>query len=86
MKRLPSNRPESKNGRSGAKAKIGKVENHPETQALMRNLDKVCERLRKRARAEWLRSHPGEDPSDACVSVRIDCGNGESFTLTDNIR
>lgn len=52
----------------------------------MRNLDKVYERLRKRARAEWLRSHAGQDPSDACVSVRIDCDNGDSFTLTDNIR
>ncbi len=52
----------------------------------MRNLDKVYERLRKRARREWLRSHAGEDPSDASVSVRIDSDSGDSFTLSEKIR
>lgn len=40
----------------------------------MHNLDKVYERLRKRAQTEWLRNHTGADPSDACVSVRITTG------------
>ncbi len=48
----------------------------------MRNLDKVYERLRRRARAEWLRSHSGADPSDACVSVRITSGDGTEIALS----
>ncbi len=86
MKRLPRNRPGQSKSLARPKAKDRKIEDHPETQALMRNLDRVYERLRKRARAEWLRSHAGHDPSDASVSVRIDCDNGDSFTLSDKIR
>lgn len=86
MKRLPSHRPDARKRGAKSKARPGKVEHHPETQALIRNLDKVYERLRKRARAEWLRSHAGEDPSDASVSVRIDSDDGDSLTLTDRIR
>ncbi len=52
----------------------------------MRNLDKVYERLRKRARAEWLRHHAGADPSDACVSVRITSGDGTEIAVTSKGR
>ena len=86
MRRLPQKRTGASNTRAGKKAAAGVMANHPETKALMRSLDKVYERLRKRARAEWLRSHAGEDPSDASVSVRIDCDNGDSFTLSDKVR
>ena len=66
-------------GLNWVKAATRRIENHPETVALMRNLDAVYERLRQRARAEWLRHHAGADPSDACVSVRIRCANGVGF-------
>lgn len=75
MKRLPSHHP-SHRGLNWVKAATRRIENHPETVALMRNLDAVYERLRQRARAEWLRHHAGGDPSDACVSVRIRCASG----------
>ena len=81
MKRLPPK--QARSGKSRIKAKLEKIEDHPETQALMRNLDKVYERLRTRARAEWLRSHAGEDPSDACVSVRIRCDTGDDFKIEE---
>ena len=74
MRRLPEKRP-GFTPRS-ARLKTGNIEDHPETEALMRNLDKVYERLRKRARAEWLRHHAEADPSDACVSVRVTSGEG----------
>ncbi len=51
------------------------MEAHPETQALRRRLDEVYAGLRNRARVDWLRNRPGEDPSDACVSVRVECDN-----------
>ena len=78
MKRLnpPTARAET------SKSKPARIEEHPETKALLRNLDRLYERLRKRAEAEWLRSHAEEDPSDACVSVRITCGTGEKFTVS----
>ena len=47
---------------------------HPETEALERNLDRIYNRLRRRARQEWSRGHVSVDPSDACVSVRIHGG------------
>ncbi len=72
MERLPSKAGSAPRSRP---AKIGKIEDHPETAALMRNLDKVYGRLRKRARAEWLSHHAGDDPSDACVSVLITSGD-----------
>lgn len=53
---------------------------------MLRNLDKIYERLRERARAEWLRSYPDGDPSDACVSVRITCGSGEKVTVSGTSR
>jgi hypothetical protein len=34
-------------------------------------LDKTYARLRERALAAWKRDHPGEDPADARVTVRI---------------
>lgn len=52
----------------------------------MRNLDKVYERLRKCARAEWLRNHAGADPTDACVSVRITTGDGAEIAGTSKGR
>ncbi len=48
----------------------------------MRNLDKIYERLRKRAQAEWLRHHAEADPSDASVSVRITSGDGTEIAVT----
>ena len=84
MKRLPPKRARAEKSRT--KAKPEKIEDHPETQALMRNLDKVYERLRRRARAEWLRNHAGEDPSDACVSVRIRCDSGEDLSISERTR
>lgn len=80
MKRLPFKRPGS--APRNAPPKAGKIDDHPEAEALMRNLDKVYERLRRRARAEWLRSHSGADPSDACVSVRITSGDGTEIALS----
>lgn len=47
---------------------------HPETEATERNLDRIYNGLRQRARREWLRGQAGADPSDACVSVRIQGG------------
>jgi hypothetical protein len=78
MKRLASHRQTPAKGR----AQPRRIEEHPETQALLRNLDKVYAQLRKRARAEWQRSHSDTDPSDTCVSVRITCDNGEGFTVS----
>jgi hypothetical protein len=80
MKRLSSSRPDGKSLRPAPKTR--RLGNHPETQALLRNLDRVYERLRKRAEAEWLRGYAAEDPSDACVSVRIKCDNGDGFTVS----
>lgn len=79
MKRLPPNRIGLT--RSLEKARPRKTQDHPETQALMRKLDKIYERLRNRARADWLRSRPGKDPSDACVSVRVECDSTHGFTV-----
>ncbi|MEO6872533.1 MAG: hypothetical protein ABI233_09985 [Chthoniobacterales bacterium] len=84
MKRLPSSRPVSNEARPASKPR--RTQDHPEAQALLRNLDRLYERLRKRAQAEWLRSHASEDPSDACVSVRIKCDNGEEFTVSGKSR
>lgn len=79
MKRLPPNR----NGPSRRLTKAGpsKIQDHSETQALIRRLDQMYERMRNRARAEWLRSRPGKDPSDACVSVRVECHSAQSLAV-----
>jgi hypothetical protein len=47
------------------------VEPVDEVAGLDRALDKTYIRMRERARAAWEHHHAGEDPSDACVSVRI---------------
>ena len=73
MKRLTSNR-RSPAEVDRALAPKGKAAVHPETEALERNLDRIYEGLRRRARREWLRGRAGADPSDACVSVRIHGG------------
>lgn len=86
MKQLPPNRPSQTRSLPGAKARAKKVENHPETQALMRKLDELYERLRRRARADWLRRHVGEDPSAAFFSVRIACDNGDSIIASGKVR
>lgn len=86
MKQLPPNRPSQTRSRPGVKARPQKVENHPETQALMRKLDELYERLRKRAHADWLRRDASEDPSAASVSVRIACDNGDSTTALGKVR
>jgi hypothetical protein len=87
MKRLgPKLGKTSKEAPRSKSARRAATEKNPETEGLMRALDKVYDRLRKRARAEWLRNHPGEDPSDACVSVRIDPESGKSLRLSDKIR
>lgn len=84
MERLPSQRLGS--APRSAPAKNGKIEDHPETAGLMRNLDKVYERQRKRARAEWLRHHAGAAPSDASLSVRITSGDGTEIAVTSKGR
>jgi hypothetical protein len=40
-------------------------------EGLERALDKSWRRLRETARAQWEHQFAGNDPSDACVSVRI---------------
>ncbi len=73
MKRLTSNRRfPAEVDRALAPKRFAAV--HPETEALERNLDRIYDGLRRRARREWLRSHSDTDPSDACVSVRIHGG------------
>ena len=42
-----------------------------EVQGLQWALDKSYAQLRERAQAEWQRRCAGDDPSDACVCVRI---------------
>lgn len=42
-----------------------------EVQGLQRALDKSYAQLRERAQAEWQRRCASQDPSDACVCVRI---------------
>jgi len=42
-----------------------------EVQGLQRALDKSYAQLRERAHVEWQRRCAGQDPSDACVCVRI---------------
>ncbi len=61
--------------------KTGKIEALPETEALLHTLDKVYDRLRKRARAEWLLRQVIHDPSDACVSVQVHCTPGDRLSL-----
>ena len=41
------------------------------TEGMHRALDKNFERVRENARREWESRFGGNDPSDACVSVRI---------------
>ena len=41
------------------------------TQGFDRALDNNFQRIRETARKEWERRFAGNDPSDACVSVRI---------------
>lgn len=81
MKRLPAKGPGAAPRKPRQNSR--RAEDHPETEAVMRNLDKVYERLRKRARAEWLRSRAGDDPSDACVSVRITSSDGTEIAVTN---
>lgn len=42
-----------------------------EIAGLERALDKSYARMRERARAAWERHHAGNDPADACVTVRV---------------
>lgn len=42
-----------------------------EVQGLRRALDRSYAQMRERALAEWQRRRPANDPSDACVTVRI---------------
>ena len=43
-----------------------------EVQGFQWALDKSYAQLRERAQAEWQRRCAGDDPSDACVCVRIE--------------
>lgn len=47
-----------------------------------RALDRNYRRLLEAARADWERLFAGKDPSDACVSVRINSTAGETSPST----
>jgi hypothetical protein len=48
---------------------------------LRQALDLGYARLRERARNDWERNFVGEDPSDACVSVRVTAGDSPRRSL-----
>jgi hypothetical protein len=44
---------------------------HQLTKGLRQTLDRNFQRIFEAAKTEWERNYAGNDPSDACVSVRI---------------
>lgn len=57
------------------------AENRRLIDGLRQALDSNYARLLKTAAQQWERNFAGKDPSDACVSVRVTCGDSQKPSL-----